>query len=78
MTMMRTAVAMLAIACSGAASAGPFEDRERDWRNGAVVYQIIVDRFAASARLDAKRALYPPPKVLREWHEVPAKDQRVR
>jgi glycosidase len=51
--------------------AGPFEDRERDWRNGAVVYQVIVDRFAPSANLDAKRALYPGPKTLRPWTEVP-------
>ena len=51
--------------------AGPYEDRERDWRNGAVVYQIIVDRFAPSERLADKRALYPPPKTLRTWSEVP-------
>jgi glycosidase len=30
-----------------------------------------VDRFAPSARLAAKRELYPPPKVLRDWSEVP-------
>ena len=51
--------------------AGPYEDRERDWRNGAVVYQIIVDRFAPSARLADKRALYPAPKTLRDWIQVP-------
>ena len=55
----------------GTAQAGPFEDRERDWRNGAVVYQIIVDRFVPSANLEAKRALYPAPKVLRPWTETP-------
>ena len=76
--MKRLLPALLLALAAAAAPAGPYEDRERDWRNGAVVYQIIVDRFAPSARLDAKRALYPPPKVLREWHEVPAKDQRVR
>lgn len=48
-----------------------FAAREQDWRNGAVVYQVLVDRFAPSARLDAKRALYPAPKVLREWSETP-------
>ncbi len=53
------------------AQAGPYEDRERDWRNGAVVYQIIVDRFAPSQNLEAKRALYPAPKRLRAWSEVP-------
>jgi glycosidase len=61
------------VACllAGAAQAGPFEDRERDWRNGAIVYQIIVDRFVPAANLDAKRALYPVPKTLRPWTETP-------
>ncbi|MEF2279480.1 glycoside hydrolase family 13 protein [Deinococcus sp. YIM 134068] len=54
-----------------AASAETFAQRERDWRNGAIVYQVLVDRFAPSVRLDAKRDLYPPPKVLRDWSEVP-------
>jgi glycosidase len=49
----------------------PFAQRERDWRNGAIVYQVLVDRFAPSARLEAKRGLYPAPKVLRDWSEVP-------
>jgi glycosidase len=53
--------------------AGPetFAARERDWRNGAIVYQVLVDRFAPSARLAAKRELYPTPKVLRDWSEAP-------
>ncbi len=49
-----------------------FEKRDLDWRNGAVVYQVLVDRFVPSANLDAKRGLYPAPKVLRDWSE-PAK-----
>jgi glycosidase len=53
--------------------AGVFEARERDWRNGAVVYQVLVDRYAPSANLDAKRALYPAPKTLHAWDETPAK-----
>jgi cyclomaltodextrinase len=32
---------------------------------------VLVDRFAPSANLDAKRALYPPPKKLRDWKEEP-------
>ena len=60
------------VACTTmTAEAGPFENRERDWRNGAIVYQVIVDRFAPAADLDAKRALYPAPKTLRPWDEVP-------
>ena len=48
-----------------------FVRREQDWRNGAIVYQVLVDRFAPSTQLDAKRALYPAPKVLRDWSESP-------
>ena len=48
-----------------------FVKREQDWRNGAIVYQVLVDRFAPSAQLDTKRALYPTPKVLRDWSETP-------
>ncbi len=48
-----------------------FVERERDWRNGAIVYQVLVDRFAPSARLEQKRALYPAPKILRRWDELP-------
>jgi len=51
--------------------AGRYEARERDWRNGAVVYQVLVDRFAPSDRLAAKRHLYPAPKRLRRWDERP-------
>lgn len=48
-----------------------FVKREQDWRNGAIVYQVLVDRFAPSTRLEAKRGLYPSPKVLRDWSETP-------
>ena len=34
------------------ALAGVFEQREADWRCGAVVYQVLVDRFAPSADLE--------------------------
>ena len=54
-----------------AALAGLYAAREKDWRNGAVVYQVLPDRFAPSARLDAKRHLYPSPKVLRSWDQNP-------
>jgi glycosidase len=53
------------------ALAGVFAAREQDWRDGAVVYQVHVDRFAPSANLEAKRALYPAPKKLRAWNELP-------
>ncbi len=47
--------------------------RAKDWRMGAVVYQVLVDRFAPSADLDAKRHLYAAPKTLHDWHEKPCK-----
>ena len=47
--------------------------RQKDWRNGAVVYQIMVDRFAPSRNLESKRHLYSSPKRLREWTEAPQK-----
>jgi glycosidase len=50
---------------------GVYEKREADWRKGAIVYQVLVDRFAPSANLEAKRSLYPPPKTLRSWSEEP-------
>lgn len=59
------------------AVAGRYERREADWRQGAVVYQVIVDRFAPAADLDAKRHLYPAPKTLRAWDEAPAKGDYV-
>jgi glycosidase len=51
--------------------AGRYDKRAADWRNGAVVYQVLVDRFAPSANLEAKRHLYPAPKTLRAWTEEP-------
>jgi glycosidase len=47
--------------------------RAADWRNGVVVYQIFVDRFAPSSSLEQKRALYTPPRKLRDWNELPRK-----
>jgi len=55
------------------ALAGVFEAREHDWRNGAVVYQVYVDRFAPSANLEAKRGLYPAPKRLHAWTDLPTR-----
>ncbi len=51
--------------------------RDADWRAGAVVYQVFVDRFAPSATLEAKRHLYAEPRRLREWHELPTKGHFV-
>lgn len=49
--------------------------RDADWRMGALVYQVWPDRFVPAADLDAKRHLYPAPKRLRTWDELPAKGE---
>lgn len=61
--------ATLAAPSAGPSSANPtstYERRDKDWRNGAIVYQVLVDRFVPPANLPAKRHLYPAPKVLRD------------
>jgi glycosidase len=55
------------------ALAGRFEKREADWRNGAIVYQVLVDRFAPSANLEAKRALYAAPRTVNAWDKPPVR-----
>lgn len=47
------------------------ERRAADWRNGAIIYQVIVDRFAPPADAKKKQELYPAPKRLRKWSETP-------
>lgn len=46
-----------------------FKKREQDWKNGAIVYQVIVDRFAPSAKLEQKKNLYASPLRLMKWHQ---------
>jgi glycosidase len=62
-------LSLLAFGATAGAEATNFDQRERDWRNGTIVYQVLVDRFVPAANLNAKRALYPAPKVLRDWSE---------
>jgi glycosidase len=50
--------------------------READWRVGPVVYQVLVDRFAPSANLAAKRNLYAAPRVLHAWEDNPKRGTR--
>lgn len=57
----------LLMAAVAASAQTDFARRENDWRVGAIVYQIFVDRFAPSANLGAKRALYDSPRVLLPW-----------
>jgi cyclomaltodextrinase / maltogenic alpha-amylase / neopullulanase len=46
-----------------------YQKRLKDWRNGAIVYQVIVDRFNPPHIID--KSLYPYPKQLKAWHETP-------
>ncbi len=48
-----------------------FQNREQDWRNGAVVYQVLVDRFAPAIDFEMKKEQYNPPKRLRQWSDLP-------
>lgn len=48
-----------------------FAQRQQDWRNQQLVYQIFVDRFARSQDTP-KSELLLPPRQWREWHEKPA------
>jgi cyclomaltodextrinase len=47
--------------------------REQDWRNGALIYQVFVDRFAEPQNLEAKRDLYASPRRLHLWSEPPTR-----
>ncbi len=51
---------------------GAFDARRNDWRFGGVVYQVFLDRFAPSRRIEGKRHLYAAPRTLRPWEELPA------
>lgn len=72
------ALMLSAMAVSGVTTAKAAETRveamlrrESDWTIGPIVYQVFVDRFAPSDRLDAKNGLYPSPRRLRAWSEKP-------
>jgi glycosidase len=55
----------------GARDPAVYARREADWRQGAIVYQVLVDRFAPASDLAGKQHLYAPPRRLRDWHELP-------
>ncbi len=52
-------------------NATDFQARASDWRNGAIVYQVFVDRFAPPKSLSSKRALIKAPRLLKQWSETP-------
>jgi glycosidase len=48
-----------------------FKEREKDWRNGALIYQVLVDRFYPAKDLEQRKHLYPAPKHLNSWDTLP-------
>ncbi len=51
--------------------------RAKDWRNGAVIYQVFVDRFAKPTDLAAKKALFKAPRRLMDWSDLPKGGTRL-
>jgi glycosidase len=47
--------------------------RQADWRNGAVIYQILLDRFAPSPNLKKKTKEFGSPRIWKDWKELPGK-----
>lgn len=52
-----------------------FKDRDRNWHQGGIVYQVFVDRFAPSFK--EKTSLYPSPKVLHPWDTLPKEGKKL-
>ncbi|OLP93602.1 Cyclomaltodextrinase [Symbiodinium microadriaticum] len=64
------------------AKVGPMKTRRRrdkDWRIGAIVYQLFVDRFAPPDDFEAKKKLYPDvaEATFHGWKELPKGGQLV-
>ena len=62
-----SAVATVALA----QATSKFEARAHDWREGAVVYQVFVDRFVPPKSIEAKRRFIQPPRRLMHWSDAP-------
>jgi cyclomaltodextrinase / maltogenic alpha-amylase / neopullulanase len=54
-----------------------YDARMADWRNHQVVYQVFVDRFAASTDPQQRAGFYEPPRRLRPWNTQPTKGEFV-
>lgn len=48
-----------------------FSNREKHWSNGAIVYQVLVDRFVKPKDLESKKHFYHAPRTLKSWNELP-------
>ncbi len=67
----------MALACV-AVPTNSFTAREQDWRVGPVVYQIFVDRFAPPSNRNAKRAEIRPPRVFKNWSDLPVPGKPIK
>lgn len=56
-----------ALTLAATMSVKPMEERAKDWRNGAIVYQIFVDRFVPPT----KSFKYESPRVAKKWSDTP-------
>ncbi len=48
-----------------------FSKRDSNWSNGAIVYQVLVDRFFKPEDFELRKSLYKAPKILKEWSDLP-------
>ena len=54
-----------------------FDQRARDWRNGATIYQVFVDRFTPSTDLARTKKNIIPPRSLKSWKELPTPGSKI-
>ena len=52
-------------------SMSSIESRAKDWRNGAVIYQVFVDRFVPPTDPKSKAKFFPAPRKFKAWDELP-------
>ena len=52
-------------------SKSSMESRAKDWRNGAVIYQVFVDRFVAPTDPISKEKFFASPRTYKKWDELP-------
>ncbi|MEI8346591.1 MAG: glycoside hydrolase family 13 protein [Pseudomonadota bacterium] len=57
------------------AQSSVYQDRQKDWRQTQIVYQVFVDRFSRSAQFSANH--YPSPYVIKSWEDQPQKGHYV-
>lgn len=50
-----------------------WQARATDWRNGAIVYQIFVDRFAVAPQPPKKKPPFRAPRRLLGWDKLPTR-----